>query len=76
MKKAKSHRGESGQVLIITSLIVVMLLLSSVIYITETQKDMPEHAEKADVNPAAMWQAARHTVTSALANVSGGGDPS
>ena len=75
MKTASSkRRGNSGQVLVITSLIVVMLLLSTVIYVRETGMDAPVYANAANLGFSAVKQAAVHTVISALANISNGGD--
>ena len=74
--KARSFRREkSGQVLVITSLVVVMLLLSTVVYVTETQKNAPVFVADQNAGLAAIRQAAVHTLVSALANVSNGGDP-
>ncbi len=76
MKKARSkRRGNSGQVLVITSLIVVMLLLSTVIYVRETGMDAPVYADASNLSFSSVKQAAIHTVMSALVNVSNGGEP-
>ena len=70
------RRRNSGQVLIITSLVVVMLLLSTVIYVNEVERDSPVFAVDATAGVSAFQQGAVHTVVSALVNVSNGGDPS
>ena len=68
-------RRNSGQVLIITSLVVVLLLLSTVVYVMETQKNAPVYQPDFNSNLRGIKQAALHTVISALANVTNGGDP-
>ncbi len=69
-----NRRKNSGQVLVITSLIVVMLLLSTVVYVTETEKNVPVYHPESNKNLQAIKQAAWHTVVSALVNISNGGD--
>ncbi len=76
MKSSRSRRSNSGQVLIVTSLIVMMLLLSAVIYVNEVQKKMPAYSNEGYGKFSAIRQAAVHTVMSALANVSNGGNSS
>lgn len=75
MRRLRTQSGSSGQVLVITSLIVVMLLLSTVIYVRETQTATPPPTPAVASSFVALKQAVRHTVTSALANVSNGGAP-
>jgi hypothetical protein len=70
------RRRNSGQVLIVTSLVVVMLLISAVVYVKETQKYTPTSKFDNILSSSAVKQAAVHTVVSALANVSNGGDRS
>lgn len=67
-------RENSGQVLVVTSLIVVMLLLSTVIYVRETGMDTPVYSGSSTLSFSVVKQASIHTVISALANVSNGGD--
>lgn len=74
MKKPVRNSRNSGQVLIVTSLIVVMLLLSTVIYVRETEKNAPVYAAEAGLKFSAIKQALMHTIMSALANISNGGD--
>jgi hypothetical protein len=77
MKKACIHnRKNSGQVLVITSLVVVMLFLSTVVYVTEIGKDAPVYRQDATENFGAVKQAALRTVISALVNITNGGTPS
>jgi hypothetical protein len=67
------HRKNSGQVLVITSLVVVLLLLSTVVYVSETEKNAPVYHPDANTDLSAIKQAAMHTVMSALVNISNGG---
>ena len=69
----KPNRNNSGQVLVVTSLVVVLLLISTVVYVTETQKNAPVYHENANIDFSTFKQAASHTVVSALANISSGG---
>jgi hypothetical protein len=73
MKTRHTSRGNSGQVLIIVSLIVTMLLLSTALYIAETAKDVAVY--EAEVEPAfsAYRLGTMHTIISALSNISNGG---
>ncbi|MCX8150831.1 MAG: hypothetical protein N3D85_04960 [Candidatus Bathyarchaeota archaeon] len=73
MRSLQAKRGTSGQVLVITSLLVVMLILSTVIYVRETEMDAPHSLFPSNLSLMALKQAIRHTVISALANVSNGG---
>jgi hypothetical protein len=72
---AINRRKNSGQVLVITSLVVVLLLLSTVVYVTETEKTAPVYHPEANVYLSAIKQAAFHTAMSAMVNISNGGDP-
>ena len=74
--KRSLRESRSGQVLIITSLIVVMLLLSTVIYVDETEKDVPIYKPDGNASLSAIKQAAVHTLISALANITNGGTSS
>lgn len=74
MRSSRPQRRNSGQVLIITSLIVVMLLLSAVIYVNETEKNAPNNVTEPNVDSAQAKQAALHTAVSALANITSGGN--
>ena len=60
--------------LIITSLVVAILLLSTVVYVTEIEKNAPVYVADGDSGLSAVKQAAVHTLVSALANISMGGD--
>jgi hypothetical protein len=73
MKPRHSKRGNSGQVLIIASLVVTLLLLSTALYVSEIEKNAAVYESR--VNPAfsAYKLGVTHTVISALANISNGG---
>jgi hypothetical protein len=73
MIKRNLKRDNSGQVLVITSLLVTLLLLSTAIYVIETEKEIPTIGN--NNNPfLAYKQSARNTLISALANVTSGGE--
>ena len=73
MKTRNTRRGNSGQVLIIVALIITLLLLSTALYVAETEKDAAVY--KSEVAPAfsAYRLGTMHTVISALSNISNGG---
>ena len=76
MKQRNLKHDSSGQVIIITALLVASLLLSTAIYVFETEKDVPTaDAAEENVLPA-YQQSALSTLISALANVTNGGDSS
>jgi hypothetical protein len=73
MKNRSLKRNNSGQVLVITSLLVALLFLSTAMYIIETQKAQPV-ADTAQNNVfPAYQQSIRNTIISALANTTNGG---
>ena len=74
MKKHRDRRQKSGQVLVITALIIVLLLLSTALYVAETEKSVPISYSEADVNVLAVKLGTLHSVVSALANISNGGN--
>jgi len=73
MKTRNPRRGNSGQVLIIVSLIVTMLLLSTALYVAETEKDVPVYEAEAESTFSAYKLGTMHTIISALSNISNGG---
>ena len=76
MKKRNLKHNSSGQVIIITALLVASLLLSTAIYVFETEKEVPTaDTSEENVFPA-YQQSTTNTLISALANVTNGGDPS
>jgi len=76
MKKRNLKHDSSGQVIIITALLVASLLLSTAIYVIETEKEVPTvDTSEENVFPA-YQQSIRNTLISALANVTNGGAPS
>jgi hypothetical protein len=76
MKTRRPNRHNSGQVLIIASLVVTMLLLSTAIYVTETEKDTAAHESEVKPDFAAYKLGTMNTIISALANISNGGSAS
>ncbi len=76
MKKRNLKHNSSGQVIIITALLVASLLLSTAIYVFETEKEVPTvDTGENNVYPA-YQQSTINTLISALANVTNGGNPS
>jgi hypothetical protein len=76
LKKRNFKHNSSGQVIIITALLVASLLLSTAIYVIETEKEAPTaDAVQNNVFPA-YQQSTVNTLISALANVTNGGNPS
>ena len=71
--QANRHRN-SGQVLIIAALVITMLLLSTALYVAETEKDVPTYKSAANADLSAYKLGITHTVASALANISNGGE--
>jgi hypothetical protein len=76
MKKRNLKHNSSGQVIIITALLVASLLLSTAIYVFETEKEVPTVGTDENTVFPAYQQSIRNTLISALANVTNGGDPS
>jgi hypothetical protein len=77
LQKRSFVENRSGQVLVVTALLVALLLLSTALYVIDTTKQVP--AVRADAANFIIFdykQAVRSTMISALANVTGGGNPS
>lgn len=75
MRKPSFRHDNSGQIIVITGLLVALLLLSTAIFVIETEKDVPTGSDGSNVF-AAYEQSTRATMISALANVTNGGDHS
>jgi len=75
MKKRNLIHNSSGQALVITALLVAVLLMSTAIYVIESEKNVPLSKVEIDNLPA-YQQAMRHTLISALADTTNGSDPS
>jgi hypothetical protein len=75
MKKLGSRRNNSGQVIIVTALLVAVLLISTAIFVIETGKAVPKAGSHEDNVFSFYEQSLRNTLISALANVTSGGDP-
>jgi hypothetical protein len=71
---AKPSRANQGQVLIIAALVIVMMLLSTALYIADTQKSQMKVQAETGLNLPFYKQGLQHTMISALANISIGGD--
>jgi hypothetical protein len=67
-----NRRRNSGQVLIIAALIITMLLLSTALYVAETEKEVPTYVSTVNADLSAYKLGITHTVISALANISNG----
>ena len=75
MKKRSLRSDCSGQVLIVSALLVALLLLSTAIYVIEVGKNVPTVQEVEGNSFTAYRASFRSALISALANVSNGGDP-
>lgn len=74
MGKRSFKRNSSGQVLIVTALLVSLLLLSTALYVIEVEKEVPT-VDAGEGNVFSGYkQSARSTLISALANATSGGD--
>jgi hypothetical protein len=70
MKFRQGNRGKSGQALIVTALIIVLLSLSAVYYVIETEKAEVVSQNLVDSNFSMAELGTRNTMISALANLS------
>lgn len=66
-------RANQGQVLIVAALVIVMMLLSTALYIGDAQKTQLKAEAETNLNLPFYKQGLQHTITSALANISNGG---
>jgi hypothetical protein len=76
MKNRNFRHNKSGQVIVITALMVALVLLTSAIFVIGTEKDVPTDLTDTTSVFSDYQQAARNTLTSALANATNGGTPS
>ena len=76
MNRKCKNSSNSGQALIITSLIITMLLLSTAYYVFEIENNVTSDSTSMDYAFQATKVSTVNTVVSSLANVSNGGDPS
>ncbi|MEM2099230.1 MAG: hypothetical protein QXU99_05770 [Candidatus Bathyarchaeia archaeon] len=74
MKNQGAQRACSGQVLIIVSLIITTMLLSTALYVTETEKTLHLYQQEITMPFPSYKLATLHTITNALANISNGGN--
>lgn len=63
-------QNNSGQMLIITSLVVVLMLISTVVYVTDIEKNAPVFVADGNSDLSAVKQVGVNTLISALANIS------
>jgi hypothetical protein len=68
------NRANQGQVLIVAALVIVMMLLSTALYIADAQKTQLKAEAETSLNLPFYKQGLQHTITSALANISNGGN--
>ena len=73
MGKRSFKRDNSGQVIIVTALLVALLLLSTAVYVMEVEKEVPTAVAESNAF-AGYKQSARSTLISALANATDGGN--
>jgi hypothetical protein len=73
MRKRSIRQDSSGQVVIVTALLVALLLLSTALYVIETEKTTPL-AKATENDFSAYKQSVVNTLISALANATNGGD--
>jgi hypothetical protein len=74
MRKREFRSQNSGQVLVIASLIVAIILLSTVAYVIETEKRAPVYQDEPDAIFSSYKSGAYRTIESALANITNGGN--
>lgn len=74
MKGKRPDLGNSGQALIITSLIIAMLLLSTVYYVFEVKRSITKDQTTIDPTIKATKLSIINTIISALANFTNGGE--
>ena len=76
MQNFSRRKQNRGQVLIIASLIITMLIISTAIYVTETLNQIPTDKIESTTPFSIYKLGITHTVLSSLANISNGGDES
>lgn len=67
-------RANQGQVLIIAALVIVMMMLSTALYIADIQKSQLKVQAETSLNLPFYKQGLQHTMIGALVNISNGGD--
>ena len=74
MERRKVSRGNSGQALVITALVVSLLIISTFYYVYDVMRARPGNSELfLDYYILMVKLGSAHTVTSSLANVTNGG---
>ena len=74
MRNNSSNRRNRGQALIVTGLIITLILMSTVYYVLETEKQTISIQNTANYDVPATTLNTKNTIISALANASNGGD--
>lgn len=73
----KNFRGDCrGQVIVVAGLLVAVLLISTAVYVIDVGQAVPKVDSAQDGLFMGYTESVRNTMVSALANISGGGDPS
>ncbi len=70
----KRSRANQGQVLIVAALVIAIMLLSTALYIADTQKTQLKAQTETGLSLPFYKQGIQHTMISALANISNGGN--
>src|SRR5512139_3926856 len=73
MTKRNLKQNTSGQMLIVSALLIALLLISTAIYVIDVGKKVPTVQDSCDPNFAAYQGSIRNALISALANVTNGG---
>jgi hypothetical protein len=74
MRKRSFRNNKSGQVIVITALLIAVLSISTAIYVIETERQVPQVDSNETNSFSAYKQAMTNTLISALANITNGGD--
>ena len=73
MNSCSNKRSNNGQALIVTSLIIALLLISTICYVLETEKNTISLESTNEIEVSEIKESIRNTVISALANISNHG---
>ena len=73
MTKRSLKQNSSGQMLIVSALLIALLLLSTAIYVIEVGKNVPTIQDSSDLDFTAYQGNARNAIISGLANITNGG---
>jgi hypothetical protein len=70
MNNWSKKRSNNGQALIVTALIITLMLISTICYVLETEKDTISLQSTTDMDLLAIKDSSKNTLISALANIS------